>query len=80
MVCILRNSLKLINIYLILTLVSCSTPDYFGKVPTEQETTIEYKDEIVTEATTESVTTEHQSIFPDSVYDYNVEDTILVPK
>lgn len=56
----------------------CTQPNYFNK---NDATTVT---EIVTEVTTEQLTTEeydHSSgIFPPSVYDYDVTDTILVPE
>lgn len=55
----------------------CTQPNYFNR----DDTTVT---EIVTEITTEQITTEeddHSSgIFPPSVYDYDVTDTILVPE
>lgn len=51
----------------------CTQPDYFNK---NDATTVT---EIVTEITTEE--DDHSSgIFPPSVYDYDVTDTILVPE
>jgi uncharacterized protein YcfL len=61
----------------------CTQPNYFNRNDTTTVT------EIVTEITTEQITTEqitteeddHSSgIFPPSVYDYDVTDTILVPE
>lgn len=56
----------------------CTQPNYFNRDDTTTVT------EIVTEITTEQITTEeddHSSgIFPPSVYDYDVTDTILVPE
>lgn len=65
-----------------LLLTGCDdNTDYFNKVTSEETVTIpDYvQDEIIT---TEEIkdTTEGIQIFPDSVYDYDVEDTILVPK
>lgn len=67
---------------MLLFLTGCDdNTDYFNKVTSEETIIIpDYvQDEIITteESTT---TTENVQIFPDSVYDYDVEDTILVPK
>lgn len=41
-------------------------------------TSVNHKEDVVT--TEDTATTEKIQILPDSVYDYNVEDTFLVPK
>ena len=63
---------------LLIALLCTGQPNYFNRNDTTTVT------EIVTEITTEQITTEeddHSSgIFPPSVYDYDVTDTILVPE
>lgn len=80
MVVILRNFLKVICFCCCLfCLGGCSEPNYFENVKNDK-TTEATEIATTTEISTECVTTEHHSIFPDSVYDYDVTDTILVPK
>lgn len=69
---ILQNFLKVAGVVLLVCLTGCTEPNYFEQVTTSTE-------EVTTEGTSENMSTEHHSIFPDSVYEYDVTDTILVP-
>lgn len=77
MVFILRTLCKVaMCAALLLSLCGCDNTNYFAQKTTEDNSTEETETTIFPTIDIDNST----HIFPDSVFDYNVEDTILVPK